>query len=232
MIYARLFRPTKSALRDFSHEQPPCLRASFEQRISYPLSDRSFARRDETSVHSRSSVSFLFFFSFSFSFTPQTLSCPVTRPCFAMEQHEEGRMERRKRYRRMLLVKVKGRRGISDVENTLRRQLHRKITSVRTHSPSLKSEGRERLRLFLRESPCDAPRREKLPSVPGLKLSSRYQRRSVLLSNTAVDRQRVRARESQLARCMFARKPSFGVAACKTPSPLPRPGHPCLYFRI
>lgn len=128
--------------------------------------------------------------------------------------HEEGWRGERDEWR-MLLVKVKARRGISDVENTARRQLHRKITSVRTHSPSLKNEGRERLRLFLRESPCDATRREKLPSVPGLKLSSRCQRGSVLLftspSTTNVVEHEQKTTNS---RCIRS-EPSFGPACIK-----------------
>lgn len=147
MIYARLFRPTKSALRDFSHDVPTtCLART---KSPYPLPRSS---RDASKLPSiRASVSFFFFLFFLFLFTPQTLP-RLLYSSFTIS------IERERKYRRILLVKVKGRRGISVGNSST------SITSenyIGSHAwTSLKSEGRKRLRLFLRESPCDASRRE------------------------------------------------------------------------
>lgn len=143
--------------RDFSVPQNPRyatfhttsrLRASLEQRVPTLSPDLRATRRNfrpfEPPFH-------FFFLFFLFLFTPQTLP-RLLYSSFTIS------IERERKYRRILLVKVKGRRRISVGNSST------SITSenyIGSHAwTSLKSEGRKRLRLFLRESPCDASRRE------------------------------------------------------------------------
>ena len=139
MIYARLFRPTKSALRDFSHDVPGYV-PRLEQRI--PPSPRSLLDTSKFPSVRLAASYFLFFFSSFFfhasNFMPRLLYLSFTISTDGRGRREEKKKEREKIStivtRQLLNAKGGGEIGVRS-RNSFR--LHQKIISVgaRTKQP-------------------------------------------------------------------------------------------------
>ena len=94
MIYARLFRPTKSALRDFSHDVPGYV-PRLEQRI--PPSPRSLL--DTLKLPSVRLAASYFFFFFLFFSRLKLYASSIVPEFYNIHgwKREEGRKKERKR---------------------------------------------------------------------------------------------------------------------------------------